>query len=126
MIKVQKRFFTSVRKKDGRIVLFNKAKIVEAVFKAARQGGGETWRMSRKIANDVEEYLKENYLQGETLSMKAIGDAIEAVLMERGHPLTARAYNLHRIARQKMAEKLKVSKKKRRKTDITDFALLVA
>ncbi len=126
MIKAQKRFFTSVRKKDGRIVPFNKGKIVEAVFNAARQGGGETWRMSRKIANDVEEYLKHNYLQGETLSMKAIGDAIEAVLMEKGHPLTARAYNLHRIARQKMAEKLKVSKKKRKKTDITDFALLVA
>ena len=126
MIKVQKRFFTSVRKRDGRIVPFNKGKIVEAVFKAARQGGGETWRMSRKIADNVEEYLKKNYLQGETLSMKAIGDAIEGVLMESGHPLTARAYNLHRIARQRMAQKLKVSKKKRKKTDTTDFALLVA
>ncbi len=126
MIKVQKRFFTSVRKRDCRIVPFNKGKIVEAVFKAARQGGGETWRMSHKIADNVEEYLKKNYLQGETLSMKAIGDAIEGVLMESGHPLTARAYNLHRIARQKMAEKLKVSKNKRKKTDITDFALLVA
>jgi ribonucleoside-triphosphate reductase len=125
MIKVQKRFFTSVRKRDGRIVPFNKAKIVEAIFKAAKAGGGETWRMVRKISNDVEEYLKNNYLPRETLSMKAIGDAIETVLMESGHPLTARAYILHRIARQKMAEKLKVAKKKRKKTDITDFALLV-
>ena len=135
MIKVQKRFFTSVRKKDGRIVPFNKGKIVEAVFRAARQGGGETWRMTRKIADDVEEYLKNNYLQGETLSMKlqgetlsmkAVGDAIETVLRESEHLLTAKAYNLHRIARQKMAQKLKVSKKKKKKTDITDFALLVA
>lgn len=126
MIKIQKRFFTSVRKKDGRIVPFNKGKIVEAVFRAARQGGGETWRMTRKIADDVEEYLEKNYLQGETLSMKAIGDAIETVLMESEHLLTAKAYNLHRIARQKMAQKLKVSKKKRKKTDATDFALLVA
>jgi ribonucleoside-triphosphate reductase len=126
MIKVQKRFFTSVRKRDGRIVPFNKGTIVEAVFKAAKAGGEETWRMVRKISNDVEEYLKNNYLPRETLSMKAIGDAIEAVLMESGHPLTARAYILHRIARQKMAEKLKVAKKKRKKTDITDFALLVA
>ena len=126
MIKVQKRFFTSVRKKDGRIVPFNKGKIVEAVFRAARQGGGETWRMTRKIADDVEEYLKKNYLQGETLSMKTIGDAIETVLMESKHLLTTKAYNLHRIARQKMAQKLKVSKKKRKKTDTTDFALLVA
>ncbi|MCJ7646965.1 ATP cone domain-containing protein, partial [bacterium] len=125
MIKVDKRFFTSVRKRDGRIVPFNKGKIVEAVFKAAKAGGEETWRMVRKISNDVEEYLKNNYLPRETLSMKAIGDAIEAVLMESGHPLTARAYILHRIARQKMAEKLKVAKKKRKKTDITDFALLV-
>jgi len=126
MIKVQKRFFTSVRKRDGRIVPFSKGKIFEAIFKAARGGGGETWRMSRKIADEVEGYLKRNYLPGETLSMKAIGDAIETVLMEDGHPLTARAYILHRIARRKMAQKLKVSKKKRKKTDVTDFALLVA
>ena len=126
MIKFQKRFFTSVRKRDGLIVPFNKGKIAEAIFKAAKGGGGETWRMARKIANDVEEYLKKNYLPGETLSMKAIGDAIESVLMESGHPLTAKAYILHRIARQKIAQKLKVSKSKRKKTDITDFALLVA
>jgi len=126
MIKVRKRYFTSVRKRDGRIVPFNKAKITEAIFKAAQGGGGETWRMARKIANNVEEYLKSNYLPGETLSMKAIGDAIETVLMEDGHPLTAKAYMLHRIARQKMAQKLKVSKKKKKKSDVTDFALLVA
>jgi ribonucleoside-triphosphate reductase len=126
MISVQKRFFTSVRKRDGQIVPFNKGKIVEAIFKAGREGGGETWRMARKIASDVEDYLKKNYLPGETLSMKAIGDAIETVLMETGHPLTAKAYILHRIARQKIAQKLKVSKNKRKKTDITDFALLVA
>jgi len=126
MIKAKKRFFTSVRKRDGRIVPFSKRKIVEAIFRAAQEGGGETWRMSRRIANDVEQYLKEKYLPGETLSMTAIGDAIEAVLMEGGHPLTAKAYMLHRIARQKMAEELKVSKEKRKKTDVTDFALLVA
>lgn len=95
--------FAWIRKRDGRIVKFDKSKISEAIFKAAKVVDGDDRDLAVELANVVVCYLKQ-YQPIEIPSVEEVQDAVEKVLIERGHAKTAKAYILYRDRRTRMRE----------------------
>ncbi|MCK4261798.1 anaerobic ribonucleoside-triphosphate reductase [bacterium] len=116
--------FTSVRKRDGRIVLFNETKIADAIFKAARAVGGEDKFLAEDLAKAVTFFLKKKLWEN-IPDIEDIQDSVEKVLIETGHARTAKAYILYRDQRARQRERLKVRKEVRDKRTTTDLSLLV-
>ena len=85
-----------VRKRDGKVVEFDKEKIISAIFKAAQSVGGEDRAEAEKVADLViklmDEKFKEEYIPG----VEEIQDVVEKALIERGHAATAKSYILYR------------------------------
>jgi ribonucleoside-diphosphate reductase alpha chain len=92
-------------KRDGRIVDFDKTKIAEAIWKAAQAVGGKDKEKAYKLADEVVEFLEKKLKPGEIPHVEQVQDAVEKVLVERGHYKTAKAFILYR---QKRAEARKV------------------
>ncbi len=122
--KVEKKTFTSVRKRDGRIVSFDESKIADAIFKAAKAVGGEDRFLAEELGRAVTFFLRRKLGEG-VPDIEEIQDAVEKVLMETGHAKTAKAYILYRDRRTRQRKMLKVSKEIRGKMTTTDLSLLV-
>lgn len=120
-----KKYFTSVRKKDKRVVPFSRSKISETILKAAEISGQNDKKLASKLTDEVELYLHDNYLLGETLTVEAIQKAVEIVLMEQGYPLIAKTYALFHYRQDKIRKKLKVRKEVKKANNATDISLLV-
>ncbi len=102
-----------VRKRDGDIVDFNKERIANAIFRAARSIGGKDKELSEKLADKVTQKLIEEYGDDYIPSVEEIQDMVEKVLIEEGHAQTAKAYILYRQKRaEEREEKKKVLNKK--------------
>jgi len=95
--------FKMIRKRDGREVIFDEAKITDAIFKSARAVGGEDRTMAMELTLDVLKYLKKEY-NGNVFGVEDVQDAVEKVLIEKGHARTAKAYILYRAKRTNMRE----------------------
>jgi len=122
---MQERYFTHIRKRDGRIVPFDKKRIENAIFKAAQAVGGEDRLLAEELSNVITLFLRKNYGQ-RIPSVEEIQDAVEKVLIETGHAKTAKAYILYREKRKELREKMKVRKRVSRRSSPTDPFLLVA
>jgi len=95
--------FTQIRKRDDRIVPFNETQITDAIFKAAKAVGGEDRQTAMELTLDVLNLLKQNF-QGKVFSVEDVQDAVEKVLIEKGHAKTAKAYILYREKRSRVRE----------------------
>lgn len=95
--------FTQIKKRDGRIVEFNEAKITEAIFKAAKAVGGEDKQTAMELTVDVLKILKKTF-NGNVFSVEDVQDIVEKVLIETGHAKTAKAYILYRSRRTRIRE----------------------
>ncbi|MDP2676277.1 MAG: ATP cone domain-containing protein [bacterium] len=99
----------SVRKRDGRVVSFDKNRIVNAVSRAMQASGeGDTRRDPLLIADRVIKRLTEKYPRGGVPSIEAIQDVVEESLILLDFPKTAKAYILYRSERAHIREKKKV------------------
>ncbi len=95
--------FAKIKKRDGRIVDFTKEKITGAIFKAARQVGGEDYETAESLTERVISYLyKRNKF--DIPDVETIQDAVEKVLIEAGHAKTAKAYILYRSKRTRIRD----------------------
>lgn len=129
--KLASRMFQLVRKRDGQIVKFDRDNIKNAVFKAAQSVGGTERQTAERLADEVVLELYAN--RGSSLpSVEEIQDAIEKVLIERGHARTAKAFILYRHERAKRrgapktkAERDADTKDKPVGIDPTELALFV-
>ncbi|UCC92144.1 MAG: adenosylcobalamin-dependent ribonucleoside-diphosphate reductase, partial [Candidatus Aenigmatarchaeota archaeon] len=92
-----------IRKRDGRVVDFEKEKITNAVFKAAKAVGGEDYGLAKVLAEQVIHKLEEKFPK-EIPSVEDVQDMVEKVLIENGHAKTAKAYILYRKEREKVRE----------------------
>ena len=97
------RIFKSIRKRDGRIVAFDRDKIVSAVFKAAKAVGGEDYQLAEELADAAAKYLAAKKGNG-IPSVEEVQDAVEKVLIETGHAKTAKAYILYRDRRTRLRD----------------------
>lgn len=95
--------FTKIRKRDGRVVDFTKEKITSAIFKAARQVGGEDYETAENLTERVISYLYK-HIKDEIPDVETVQDAVEKVLIETGHAKTAKAYILYRSKRTRIRE----------------------
>ncbi|UCD06645.1 MAG: anaerobic ribonucleoside-triphosphate reductase [candidate division WOR-3 bacterium] len=115
--------FQSVKKRDGKVVTFDKSKISNAIYLAAKAVGGEDNTLADKLANEVILFLYTRKGSA-TPEVEEIQDAVEKVLIENGHARTAKAYILYRKQREILRKKkLLLSKPEERET--TDYALFV-
>jgi ribonucleoside-triphosphate reductase len=113
-----------VRKRDGRLVPFDKGKIEDAIFKAAQAVGGEDRAMAAELAEVVVLFLEKHY-QDKIPGIEDIQDMVEKVLIETGHAKTGKAYILYREKRARVRSSLQVRKRLRNKASTTDWSLLV-
>lgn len=84
-----------VRKRDGRIVDFDKQLIVNAVKKTMVEIGQADEEFAIKLANDIQNY------DADTLSVAKIQELVENSLMKGYNPEVARAYIIYRNKRDK-------------------------
>ncbi|RLD99111.1 MAG: ribonucleoside triphosphate reductase [Aquificota bacterium] len=90
-----------VRKRDGKIVPFDRERITNAIFKAAKAVGGSDRVKAEDLANQVSLILYERFFRkGSIPHVEEIQDLVEKVLIENGHAQVAKAYILYREQRR--------------------------
>ena len=91
-----------IRKRDGRIVAFDKEKITSAVYRAIiATGGREDRTLAESLSTRVIEILNEKYGTGTIPAVEDVQDVVERALVENGQAKVAKAYIIYR---QKRAE----------------------
>ncbi|MBI4163368.1 MAG: ribonucleoside reductase class II [Candidatus Aenigmarchaeota archaeon] len=93
-----------IRKRDGRIVKFEKSKIIEAILKSIEATGQQDGVLSDVLAEKVIEHLESQTPKNKIPSVEDIQDIVEHVLMSEGHAKIAKAYILYRRERAKIRE----------------------
>lgn len=89
---------SKVKKRDGRVVDFDKEKVATAIWKAAESVGGTDKTKSDGLTNIVVKKIETEFV-GQVPSVEDIQNIIEKVLIEEGHAKTAKAYILYRQKR---------------------------
>lgn len=87
--------FHSIVKRNGQEEPFRKAKIADAIFKAAQSLGGQDRDLADSLASAVTIYLAKRLL-GRAPTVDQVHDAVERVLIQMAHARTALAYARYR------------------------------
>ncbi|MBI3185556.1 MAG: ribonucleoside-triphosphate reductase [Myxococcales bacterium] len=97
--------FAQVRKRDGRVVPFDRSRIASAVAKAMRAAGeGALPADAERIGEAVVEELGRRFPVGHAPHIEEIQDAVEQALILHDFPKTAKAYILYRHERARLRE----------------------
>jgi len=99
----------SVKKRDGRIVDFDQAKITQAIFKALTASGQGDGKLSEELSDKVVKILNRRFKQEEVPNVEQIQDIVEEVLILEDLVAAARSYILYREQRRRIREAVKVS-----------------
>ncbi len=83
-----------VRKRDGRIVKFEKDRITTGIFKAAESVGGRDRERAEEIADVVLSKLLDKYSKRKYVKTEEIADIVKQVLIDEGHGKTSIAFGL--------------------------------
>ena len=94
----------SIVKRDGRVVLYDEAKIAAAVLKALIAAGEDDARAAAKVANAVGAKLDARPDPEEPPTVEEIQDMVEKELMLSGHADAAKKYILYRAARTRVRD----------------------
>src|SRR3989344_5630071 len=107
-----RRMIGQIKKRDGNISEFDKVKITNAIYGAAREGGNEQRSECDQIADKVVEKISEEMPRGSMPTVEGVQDLVEQVLIETGHAKTAKSYIIYRQKRAELrAEKRLVLEK---------------
>ena len=88
----------TIIKRDGQRVPYDRARIANAIFKAAASVGGFGLEEAGRLAEQVERRMAESYAE-QVPTVEDLQDIVESVLMENRHVETARAYIIYRHRR---------------------------
>ena len=88
-----------IQKRNGAIVDFDPNKIEKAIFAAAKAAGGKNLDEAKRLVDQV---IVELEKEDQVPTVEEIQDLVEKVLVQAGHPTTAKTYILYR---EKRAEK---------------------
>lgn len=91
-------------KRNGQVVPFDKEKIVNAIFKAAVEVGGEDRRLAEILADKVVHQLELTKQPPALPSVEEVQDLIEKELIEAGHARTAKTFIIFRHIHNKLRE----------------------
>jgi ribonucleoside-triphosphate reductase len=95
---------TKIRKRDGSVVLFQKDKIAEAIWKSVKAVGGTDQDKAHYLADFVVEQLEQKYGEGGIPGVEEIQDLVEKTLIEKGHAKTAKAFILYRKSHEELRD----------------------
>ena len=93
-----------IRKRDGKVVIFKKEKIVEAIWKAVKSVGGSNKKRAEYICDLVVFQLENKQWAGEIPDVEDIQNLVEKTLIEEGHAKTAKAYILYRKSHEELRD----------------------
>ncbi len=83
-----------VKKRDGRIVKFERERISTGVFKAAESVGGHDRKRAEEITDEVITRLIAKYPKRKYVKTEEIADVVKQVLIDMGHGKTSIAFGL--------------------------------
>jgi ribonucleoside-triphosphate reductase len=89
-----KKKISKVKKRDGRIVKFERERLVTGIFKAAESVGGEDRERAYEIADEVIKRLEEKYSARKYITTKKIAEVTTQTLIDMGHGKTSVAFEL--------------------------------
>ena len=90
---------TNVVKRNGAVVLFNRDRITNAIYRAAVSVGGRDRATAEKLTDQVIDIMRRNCAETQLPTVEEIQDVVESVLIKNGHVRTAKAYILYRQER---------------------------
>jgi len=93
-----------VRKRDGRLEEFDRDRITNAIWKAARAVGGKDKELAKRLSDQVVAELEKRFGEDGVPTVEEIQDMVEKILIENGHAKTAKAYILYRKQHQDLRE----------------------
>ncbi|HAW50155.1 TPA: ribonucleoside triphosphate reductase [bacterium] len=93
-----------IRKRDGRLVLFNSEKITEAIFKATKAVGEPDRKKAENTTRHVVAALSVIYKDERIPTVENVQDLVEKMLIEDGYADVAKAYILYREQHAKLRE----------------------
>jgi ribonucleoside-triphosphate reductase len=83
-----------VKKRDGRIVEFDKERVITSIFKAADSVGGDDRERAEKVADEAVKRLNDKYSNKDTVKTTEIAEVVKDTLVEMGHGKTSIAFDL--------------------------------
>jgi ribonucleoside-triphosphate reductase len=93
-----------IRKRDGRLVVYDQEKIAQAIIKAVQAVGGSDFKKATDIAREVGGILSVLYKDNRVPTVENVQDLVEKILIEKGHAQTAKAYILYRKQHESLRE----------------------
>lgn len=90
-----------VIKRNGAVVLFNKDRITNAIYRAAVAVGGRDRILAEDLTDQVVALLEKQIPAGQSPTVEQIQDTVEKVLIENQHARVAKAYILYRADRSR-------------------------
>jgi anaerobic ribonucleoside-triphosphate reductase len=93
-----------VRKRDGKLELFDQERITTAIWKAAKAVGGKDREQAKRISDQVLAELGSRFGEDGCPTVEEIQDIVEKQLIENGRAQTAKAYILYRKQHHDMRE----------------------
>ncbi|MBQ8312223.1 MAG: anaerobic ribonucleoside triphosphate reductase [Clostridia bacterium] len=95
----------NIRKRDGRMVEFDQAKIENAILRAFQASSSAKGReTAQALAERVVTELENNESVSSTPTVEQVQDTVERVLIEKGFVRSAKAYILYRAERSRVRE----------------------
>lgn len=99
--------FSTVEKRNGSVVAFDRVKIEDAIFKSLVATHAEKSRKALRKLSEVAcdytiERINRQLIEGETPKVEDIQDTVEVVLMEMGEYDTAKKYITYRYEHKRM------------------------
>ena len=96
---------TNIRKRDGRTMVFDRAKIENAIFRAFQaSGSAKGHETSEALTDRVMKELENNENISGVPTVEQVQDTVERVLIEKGFVRSAKAYILYRAERSRVRE----------------------
>jgi ribonucleoside-triphosphate reductase len=119
-------FPKTIKKRDGKVAIFNIEKIKEAIYKAAYMLGGRDEDKAVDVANEVARRLHDEFTVNKRIPTVDDSNAMcVTVLREKEFLRTADKFEAYSLDRGRVRRSGLTVKKKKGKADITDQMLLV-
>ena len=93
-----------IKKRDGRIVLFQGEKIFQAILKALLATKEGKNKQAKELSEQVVYFLQKKFRRNLVPTIEQIQDKVETILMQQGYFKTAKSYILYRDQHRKIRE----------------------
>ncbi len=109
-----------IRKRDGRVVAFDRQKIAQAIYKATCALGHPDWKLADDLSKEVTEAIGAQEPSTTIVTIEEVQDTVEQVLAGRNLRRLAEVYHLYRQRRAEIRKEKERILRKRAEIDEVD------